>query len=278
MKKVIVLVLLAVANVLNAQVTKTSQNLQESENSYIVVDRTRQYRVDTTCISVKSSYRDYMRSTYHIIRDNKLGYFDIQIPQDISYMNFINVLEQDEKIVDIVIGSYGQYNASINDLKSSNQWYLSVINAYNAWNLNTGNSDVIVAVLDSGVDWENLDIGFGNDTYQNIHLNHNEDTWIIDNDPTTANGIDEDGNGLIDDWKGWDFDYNNNDCRPNYFHGTFVSGIISAKTNNNYGIAGIAGGYADEGVNILPYCVGKSTPKPLVLDDAIIHAVDMEQE
>ena len=60
-------------------------------------------------------------------------------------------------------------------------------------------------------------------------------------------------------------------------HGTRVSGIVSAKTNNGLGIAGIAGGYGNSGVKILPFCVTDGTEKGInmgYVDDAICLAVD----
>src|SRR5690606_21629748 len=130
----------------------------------------------------------------------------------------------------------------------------------------------IVAVLDSGTDWNNEDLGYGNDNYQNIYTNPGEDVWSNPNTPSSGNGIDDDGNGLIDDWKGWDFNSNDNDSRSGYYHGTFVAGIIGAKTNNNVGVSGIAGGWDNEGVKILACNVGSGSPNGAVLDDAILYA------
>lgn len=129
------------------------------------------------------------------------------------------------------------------------------ITAYGAWNKGYGNSNVIVAVIDQFPDWGHEDIGLGADGYDNIWKNPKEDAWTNPNDPTSGDHIDNDGNGLIDDWKGWDFRYMDNDTRPESNlegHGTQIEGIIAAKTNNNVGIAGIAGGNNDKGVSIMP--------------------------
>ena len=113
----------------------------------------------------------------------------------------------------------------------------------------------------------------GNDGYHNFHTNLS-DQWGQFGVPTSGNGVDDDNNGLTDDYLGWNYENNSNDCRTNYYHGTFVSGIIAAKTNNNSGIAGVAGGNNSKGVRILPYCVGGYSPISSVIDDAIIDAVD----
>jgi serine protease len=170
------------------------------------------------------------------------------------------------------IPTQGLYNTSPNDPSYSAQWHLNRINASGAWNITTGNSTVKVAVIDSGTDWTHNDLGLGNDTYQNIYLNSGEDAWSNPNNPSTGNGIDDDGNGLIDDWKGWNFDLNTNDSRSSTNHGTAVAGIIGAKTDNNLGVAGVAGGLNNEGVKILPIGIGANIPNSSTLDDAILYA------
>lgn len=156
----------------------------------------------------------------------------------------------------------------------SNQWYLSAIRAHETWDITTGSPQIKVGVLDSGTDWLHPDLGEGSDFYQNIYCNPNEDDWSNSNNPTTGNNIDDDNNNLVDDYKGWNFAMNTNDCRTTAYHGTFVAGIIGAKTNNATGIAGIAGGYNSQGVSILPYCVGVQNPESDIIDDAIIAATD----
>lgn len=161
-----------------------------------------------------------------------------------------------------------------NDPQLANQWYINRVHARNAWDYTMGNECIIVGVLDSGIDWGHEDLGIGHDTYQNIWLDPGEDIWSNQNNPNTGNGIDDDGDGFIDNWKVWNYDLNSNDVRTVNPHGTQVSGIISAKANNSRGIAGIAGGNKHDGVKILSLCIGINVPDGAVLDDAIIHAVD----
>ena len=107
--------------------------------------------------------------------------------------------------------------------------------------------DIIVAVIDNGFDWTHEDLGFGNDTYRNI-------------DPSL----------------GYNY-YLNSTSMTKKNHGTQVSGIISAKTNNGLGIAGIAGGFGSSGVKILPFCVTDGSDNGInmgCVDDAICLAVD----
>ncbi len=106
------------------------------------------------------------------------------------------------------------------------------IDAPEAWDKQTGNSALVVAVLDTGVDLDHEDIA------GNIWRNNGED-W--DNGSPGNNGVDDDGNGKIDDYFGWDFA--NDDNAPDDDsdgHGTHVAGIIAADGNNGVGIAGVA--------------------------------------
>lgn len=91
--------------------------------------------------------------------------------------------------------------------------------------------------------------------------------WTNPSNPTSGNGIDDDLDGFIDNWKGWNYSNNSNDTRTTNEHGTQIAGIIAAKTNNYLGIAGVAGGYNDQGVQLLPICIGVTTPSASILDE-----------
>ncbi|MCB9258433.1 MAG: S8 family serine peptidase [Ignavibacteriales bacterium] len=121
------------------------------------------------------------------------------------------------------------YDTLVTYEDSLKMMHLKVINAKQAWDINQGSEDVIIAIVDTGIDWLHEDLA------DNIWNNPGE----IDN-----NGIDDDGNGYIDDIRGWDFgglsgtpDNNPNEDRAD--HGTHVAGLASAVTNNGIGIASI---------------------------------------
>lgn len=163
-------------------------------------------------------------------------------------------------------------HATPNDpLYPSQQHYLCSIPQ--AWDYSTGNQQIIVAIVDSGLLVDHPDIT------NNVYINHNE---IPDN------GIDDDGNGYIDDIHGWDFadapemadvalgDFleQDNDVTDENFHGTHIAGIIGAQGNNEIGVCGVCWN-----VRILPLRAGFSTPDAGYLQDddaaaAIIYAAD----
>lgn len=100
------------------------------------------------------------------------------------------------------------------------------ISLFQAWGIEAGNSDVIVAVTDGGIQVDHPDIA------ANMWINPGE---------IPGNGIDDDGNGFIDDVNGYGFGDDTGDIAPDA-HGTHVGGTIAAVTNNGVGVAGVAGG------------------------------------
>ena len=103
-------------------------------------------------------------------------------------------------------------------------WGLKAIEANNTWEISTGSRDVIVAIIDTGVDNNHPDLS------NNIWINPAE---------IANNGIDDDENGFIDDISGWDFVNDDNDPYDDHVHGTHMAGIIGAELNN-YGLVGVA--------------------------------------
>ena len=97
------------------------------------------------------------------------------------------------------------------------------ISILDAWDVEDGDTSIIVAVMDSGIKTDHPDL------QQRIWRNYNE----------LPNGIDDDNNGYIDDTLGWNFAYGGANVTDDNGHGTHVSGIIGASVNNTTGYAGV---------------------------------------
>jgi subtilisin family serine protease len=138
---------------------------------------------------------------------------------------------------------------------STQKSYLSRLQVEGAWDVTIGRPDVVIAVLDTGVEMSHPDLATG------IWTNPGE---IPDN------GLDDDGNGFVDDVHGWDFADEDNDPSDDYWHGTHVAGIAAARTNNATGIAGMAGGATIMPVDVFRGGIGTYAD----LIQAIVYAAD----
>lgn len=175
----------------------------------------------------------------------------------------IRTLRADERVAVVQTNHLLQYRLAPDDPFYSNQWPLhntgqsggtagDDIDAEKAWALTTGgitssNDTIVVAVIDGGYDI------FHEDLDPNLFRNRHE----IPN-----NGIDDDNNGKIDDYRGWDFPFQS-DTPFVDFHGTAVAGIIGAAGNNGKGITGV-----NWAIKMLPIAMGQIT------ESATIEAMD----
>ena len=159
----------------------------------------------------------------------------------------------------------------------------SDISAPEAWAIETGSPDVVIAIIDSGIDYTHPDL------QANIWNNTDE---------IPSNGIDDDLNGYIDDVMGWEFYYNTSDPKDDFGHGTSCAGIAAAAGNNSVGIAGVAwnckimplkilndSGWfyweglasairyaADNGADIISMSIGDVNVSPTIVEDAVNYA------
>lgn len=108
------------------------------------------------------------------------------------------------------------------------------IDAPEAWQITTGSHEIVVAVIDTGIDWNHPDLA------ENIYFNIAELGFDANGNPRKSNGVDEDNNGFVDDWVGWNFYSNNNNPMDDNMHGTHCAGTIGAVGNNSIGVAGVA--------------------------------------
>ncbi len=137
-----------------------------------------------------------------------------------------------EKMVD-------EPNMIMNDPAIAQAWGIHNVDAFKAWSLTRGNKNIVVAVIDTGCDISHEDLR------KNIWTNLGETGKDAKQRNKSSNGIDDDGNGFIDDVHGWNFVVasglmGNNDLTDNHGHGTHIAGIIGAEAGNGKGIAGIS--------------------------------------
>jgi subtilisin family serine protease len=168
----------------------------------------------------------------------------ITFVDDVDEGAFLQLKNLDENIEYVQKATTYQINFVPDDSLVSQQWALSKIQAFDAWDKTQGTDSVLIGMIDTGIDYFHPDLQ--NKIYQNPGETGNG---------KETNGIDDDNNGFIDDYRGWDFtdrvgfpfdssggDYLgwDNDPMDEYGHGTYISGIAAAQTNNFTGVAGAA--------------------------------------
>lgn len=99
------------------------------------------------------------------------------------------------------------------------------VDAVRAWDISKGSRDVKIAVIDTGVDYNHPDLA--------------ANMWTNEAEANGEAGVDDDGNGFVDDIYGYDFAYNDGDPMDRQSHGTHCAGTIAAVHDNNEGVAGV---------------------------------------
>ncbi|MCO4793816.1 MAG: S8 family serine peptidase [Bacteriovoracaceae bacterium] len=148
-------------------------------------------------------------------------------------------LERAEKLVSDP--KFSQQWGLKNTGKNSGGWWSpgkkgEDINAENAWKVSKGSKDVIVAVIDTGIDWRHADL--------------KKNLWVNEEELNGEEGVDDDGNGVVDDLYGADFANNDGDPMDGHGHGTHCSGVIGA-SHDSVGIAGVMANVKLMGIKFL---------------------------
>ncbi len=181
----------------------------------------------------ESALQKAARPQYHSDRMVKVRYTSADHPALLA-----KELENDAQVEYAEPYYIFPFHYTTNDPRQSSQWALTVMKLREAWDITKGDSTIIIGDVDSGVDWKHEDLA------ENIWTNPGE--WGT-NGELKDNGVDDDNNGKIDDWHGWDFIGNGSSQNPRpdndpmdgaIGHGTSTSGCAAARTDNNKGIAG----------------------------------------
>lgn len=178
--------------------------------------------------AVKSEQVDVQITDSHAF--GSLVKVSVDSKSDIANQQTLKAIAADKNVLYVVPNRKMHAFATPNDPSFSQQWALKTINAEHAWDLSAGSRDVMVAVIDTGVDYRHPDLK------DNIWTNPRE---------IAGNAIDDDNNGFVDDVRGYDFFATDADPMDetggqNPGHGTHCSGIVGAVGNNGAGISGIS--------------------------------------
>lgn len=234
----------------SAQDIQMKKELETINDTLYVLENGAKYRVDKSQVVVK--LKDSIKNlpqNIKLLRTHRLGYIDIEVPKDNNVIDYVEKLKSLGIFESVDYISEVKTCFTINDhslvYDPSRQWYIDRINLWNTWDITTGISSIKIAVIDSGVNWNNPDLGYGDDTYTNLDSSLEKDYL---SDPYDQYG----------DW-----------------HGTSTAGVIGAKTNNGEGVAGVAGGNNSHGATVISYRIIKGTTSPATyVADAIIDATD----
>ena len=153
-----------------------------------------------------------------------LGWQRVKLPENLSVEKALERYRDSPEVEDAQPNFYYRLLATPNDPQYASMYGLEKISAPSAWDFSTGSASTVVAVIDSGTKLDHEDLT------ANLWTNAGE---------IKGNGVDDDGNGFIDDYYGYDFFYNDADPSDESGHGTHVAGTIGARGNNALGIAGV---------------------------------------
>lgn len=260
-KSIFVFVLfLALSSSLTAQTTQVIIKLKQNAPAELLTSfrnnsiRSDKYSVTKTLnrFNVANSKLLFDKIPTGVLDNSVSGFeriFLISVAQNLSG-DLLSILSKNEFVEYIETNRVLKIEFDPNDTYYSNQYSLPLIGMPSVWNITQGDSNLVLGVVDTGLDFLHPDL------QNSFKLNYGEMGVDGLGRDKRSNGVDDDNNGFIDDWRGWDFtdepftgdprrgDYLTPDNDPTddnkNSHGTAVTGIINASFNNALGISSIA--------------------------------------
>ncbi|AZQ60703.1 PKD domain-containing protein [Flammeovirga pectinis] len=216
-----------------------------------------------------------------VLKNSVSDVLQITLYNDNDLERYRNELSKDKNVMYVESVPLPQTFADPNDPLFSDQYHINLVGAIDAWSKKTDNpnapkNDIVLAIVDDGV------LITHEDLVANIFINEGE---------TPNNGKDDDGNGYIDDYNGWDASgttYENGDPDPTppeaqagrftFSHGTHCAGIAGAVTNNGIGVTSVS----NNGIKILAVkATSDDTPSARAIThstEALMYAIAMEAD
>ncbi len=202
-------------------------NQSPKKATYVHGELLVKYRASARRAALEDSQRQGEGSVLRTFRS--IGVRHLRLPEGMTVKEALEIYQDDPDIEYAEPNYVRRASLAPNDPDFGKLWGLQRVGAPEAWDTQTGSSTVVVAVLDTGVGWDHQDLSAN----------------IWNNDDEAENGADSDGNGYIDDIRGWDFvkmpdgDNDPDDDNDPSYHGTHVSGTLGADGDNGIGITGV---------------------------------------
>ena len=219
------------------------------DNCFFLKEDGNLFSIDTKVVIAKPvSSKKEIPSEYKIIREEAFEYVVIEVPPREDIRDYVRKLKETKLFESVDYITEVKCYWTPNDSLLNGQWFVNKLKLPYVWEMTKGNPDIKVAVIDTGIDRDHFDIGYGYGNYTNISYTY-----------------------------GWDYVTNSQYHTPHSegSHGTEIAGLIGAKTNNTHGVAGMAGGNNSPGVTLMSYrVIEKTGDSTSSLGTAIKKAVD----
>ena len=246
--RIIVMLMMAVFMLCDTVVLFPQMTKNFSTRNILIKIKPEKKTIDRVLSRVEGLQKSMQSLPLFRASEGALGNIYKIIIQDSSDIHeLLNRLNKDPAVEYAQLNHIYQVDYLPDDPLLDQQWIVGTIGLAEAWDLERGSEEVLVAIIDTGIDDTHEDLA------GSIWINPGEDVngnGAFDSDD--VNGVDDDGNGYVDDVRGWDFtdapsfpdggDYlgRDNDPSDEHGHGTSVAGIIGANGDNGFGIAGVA--------------------------------------